>query len=225
MPGQFVNLLLDVVGLILRRPFSIARLRDGEMELLYKVVGPGTKRMAELVAGEKIDSIGPLGKGFSMPATGSKPLLVGGGIGLPPLIFLRDVLLRYGVQPRVLAGWKTAAERYYEDDHCETHYATDDGSLGHHGLVTDLLEAYLQNGDSVTIYACGPEPMLKVVASLASTYNAPCQMALEGVFACGTGLCLGCAVSTSDAYRKKHGRKYRLVCVDGPVFPSGDIAL
>ena len=191
----------------LPRAFSFARVAPGPaLDFLLEDVGPGTHRLAELSEGEGLWLTGPLGIGFGPPARG-RPLLVGGGIGVAPLLCWQDEL---GPETSTLLGFRSAA-------HAEAaglfaggpRVATDDGSVGHSGFVTELLRAELDRGTDATVYACGPPPMLEAVRALCAERGVPSQLALESGMACGYGACFGCVVPTRDGYVR--------LCVDGPV--------
>jgi dihydroorotate dehydrogenase electron transfer subunit len=195
----------------LPRAFSFLRARRGELQFLLEDVGPGTHRLGALRAGEGLLLLGPLGLGFTAAADGTRPLLVGGGIGIAPLAAWQDELKR-GQTPFMLAGFRDAAHaegaRLLEG----ARVATDDGSVGHAGLVTDLLAEELDGDDAATVYACGPPPMLEAVRHMCETRGVAAQLALEAGMACGYGACFGCAIPT------RHG--YHRICVDGPVLDA-----
>jgi dihydroorotate dehydrogenase electron transfer subunit len=199
----------------LPRAFSVLRATandDGRLELQFLVddIGPGTKRLCELADGDVLSIMGPLGNGFSPPREGRRPQLVGGGVGIAPLAIWQDQLdgdapamLGFRDGPRALAAALLA----------DVTLATDDGSVGHRGLVTDLLDGELALGSSeIEVYACGPEPMLKAVAALTAAHGAPAQLALESGMACGFGACFGCVVATRNGYVR--------LCLDGPVLDA-----
>jgi len=221
-PGQFVMIRVgSALEPLLRRPFSIGGTLRGELLLiLYKVVGRGTALMAETEKGDRMAVLGPLGRGFSQPKPGKRPVLAAGGIGIAPLLFLAQRLSES--KPLFLAGYRRDAERVPFDTFGLTEenllVATDDGSVGHHGFVTDLLETHIKQAkkDSAIVYSCGPAPMLKKVAALTISNQTPCQMSLEANMACGLGACQGCAVKASIPDRIT----YYLVCKDGPIFPA-----
>ena len=186
----------------LPRAFSYLRTDGDRLEFLWEDVGPGTRRLSELRPGEDLWLLGPLGNGFE-PAP--NPLLVGGGIGIVPLAGWQDEL---GDAP-VLLGFRDAHHAAAAELLRDPRIATDDGSLGHHGFVTELLAAEL--GD-VTVYACGPPPMLETVRAICAERDVPAQLALEAGMACGFGACFGCVVPTRDGYVR--------LCVDGPVLEA-----
>lgn len=222
-PGQFVMVRAgDTLDPLLRRPLSIHQvLPDGGLRLLFKVVGKGTGLLAELRPGLKLDLIGPLGRGFNLVPTGPA-CLIGGGMGMAPLYFLAQRLLRGKPGPghdQVLLGARNRAElelpaAEFSGLGYSLHLATDDGSLGHHGLVPELLDDVLPSVSQV--YVCGPYPMMQMVALKCRTAGVACQVSLETHMACGLGVCLGCAVTVADG-------SYKHVCKDGPVFAADEV--
>ncbi len=207
----------------LPRAFSFARVRPlaggqgADLQFLLEDVGPGTRRLGELAAGEPLAVLGPLGAGFTTPEDGRRPLLVGGGIGTAPILCWDDELRANGVEAPVLLGFRSAA-------HAEAaalfggtpDVSTDDGSVGRAALVTEPLRAELERDAHAVVYACGPEPMLDAVRELCAELATPAQLALEAGMACGYGACFGCVVPTVDGYAR--------VCVDGPVFEAERLA-
>jgi dihydroorotate dehydrogenase electron transfer subunit len=191
----------------LPRAFSHARAREGRLSFLLEAVGPGTERLAELKAGEGLHLVGPLGIGWRPPEPGTRPLLVGGGIGAAPLLCLQDEL---GETAALLLGFRSAAHAEAASLFAgEVAVATDDGSVGRHGLVTELLREALDRDPAATVFACGPPPMLEAVRALCAGRRVPAQLALESGMACGFGACFGCVVPTKAGYIR--------LCVDGPV--------
>jgi dihydroorotate dehydrogenase electron transfer subunit len=194
----------------LPRAFSHARAREGRLSFLLEAVGPGTERLEELREGAGLHLVGPLGVGWRSPEPGTLPLLVGGGIGAAPLLCLQDEL---GPEHAVLLGFRTA-------DHARAaslfdgspSIATDDGSIGHRGLVTDLLRDQLEHAQPRTVFACGPPAMLEAVRGLCAERGVSAQLALESGMACGFGACFGCVVPTKAGYVR--------LCVDGPVLDA-----
>jgi dihydroorotate dehydrogenase electron transfer subunit len=198
----------------LSRAFSVCRVRGKRLGFLVDAIGPGTARLAELVPGEGLWIVGPLGIGFTPPAESVRPVLVAGGVGLAPLVILAESLRAAGHEPLVLAGFRSAAHAEAATlAGSEVALATDDGSAGHHGLVTELLARELPENPAV--YACGPPAMLESVRSLCSEWAVPAQLALEEAMACGFGACFGCVVRTRTGYRR--------ICVDGPVLESAEL--
>ncbi len=196
----------------LPRAFSVARWADGEAHYLLEDVGPGTARLCALAPGEDVWVAGPFGEGFTVDPE-RRAVLCGGGVGIAPLAILQDALLAQGAPHALLLGFR-------DGEHAEganylrcARVATDDGSLGHHGLVTDLLAAELEAEPAATVYACGPPPMLEAVRALCAERETPAQLALEAGMACGYGACFGCVVPVA-------GGGYERVCVDGPVFAA-----
>jgi dihydroorotate dehydrogenase electron transfer subunit len=223
IPGQFVMVKVgDGLDPLLRRPFSIHRVaKDGQVSLLFKIIGKGTRQMASLAPGLAINLIGPLGKGFNLAPAGSF-CMIGGGMGIAPLYYLaqyfRDSEYKGNDQP-VLLGAQTQAELLVlAEDFTELGYsvltATDDGTLGHHGFVTELLDDILQKVQQV--YVCGPIPMMKVVAERCSAAGVACQVSLETHMACGLGACLGCTFPAREG-------GYKHICKDGPVLSADEV--
>jgi len=223
-PGQFVmascGLSLDP---LLRRPFSIHRcLGSDRIQLLIRVVGRGTGLLAGVQPGQPLSLVGPLGRGFGTKPTGPV-CLVGGGIGIAPLLFLADRLrdlLADNPPCTVLLGSRTSEELTHLATEfgalgCRVETSTDDGSLGHHGPITDLLAPHLAHLKHV--YACGPQPMMATVAGLCRMAGVDCEVSLESHMACGLGACLGCAVQGAD-------NRYRHICKHGPVFKAEEVA-
>lgn len=209
-PGQFVNLALD--GLFLRRPISVCDSEPGSLTLLYKVVGKGTALMAEMKPGERIDVLTGLGRGFNEDMQCSKPLLVGGGIGVAPLYLLARRLLGRGLPVSVILGFNNADEIIYMEEFkalgADVTVATADGSFGVKGFVTDALEGR----DNDYFYACGPMPMLR---ALVKATDMDGEISLEERMGCGTGICMGCSCHTILGPKR--------VCKDGPVFNRKEI--
>jgi dihydroorotate dehydrogenase electron transfer subunit len=197
----------------LARAFSVARVYDGEAHYLLEDVGPGTHRLCELRAGEDLWALGPLGRGFAPPPEDRRALLVGGGVGIAPLAILQDTFTAEGVASTVLLGFRDGAHAAGAALLNDAILATDDGSVGHAGLVTDLLAAELQRDGHAVVYACGPAPMLEAVRELCASRGTPAQLALEAAMACGFGACYGCVVPA-------RGGGYLRVCVDGPVLDA-----
>ncbi|MFH1124984.1 MAG: dihydroorotate dehydrogenase electron transfer subunit [Pseudomonadota bacterium] len=221
-PGQFVMIRVrSGVDPLLRRPFSICGVKEDLFLVLYRVVGRGTAIMTEAGGGQELKVLGPLGKAFEAPKTGKRCLLVGGGIGVAPLFFLAQSLKERKFQ--FLMGFRSVAE-IISLDHAvgrkgEVLIATDDGTEGHVGFVTDLLEMALEGSRaqkrSIALFTCGPKPMLRRVAQMAADRKISCQASLEATMACGLGACQGCAVKAAS----KEERPYYHVCQEGPVFP------
>ncbi len=225
VPGQFVYIrCTDNLDPLLRRPISIHGVNRGrgELFLLYQVVGKGTALLAGKRKGERLGVMGPLGRGFTLPAPGQRVVLVGGGIGVAPLVFLGQELVQRNNQVCLLVGARSAHQLPVGKEGYtapfELAVATDDGSCGHHGPVTDLLEKILAGEGADMVYACGPRGMLRQTASLLARYDVPGEFSLEERMGCGVGACLSCVCKTAG----KGGEplQYRRVCVEGPVFPA-----
>lgn len=226
LPGQFVNINVNEEDPpFFRRPFSIASVRDDSIEIIYEVIGIGTWHLSIMKVGDSIDIIGPLGSTYDMNFSESKYILIGGGVGIPPLMFMYDKMKEQSIEPQFLVGFRSAAHNYMPRTIANVQYSTDDGSLGAKGYVTDLLTESLINEEVEHIYACGPEPMLSKVIEIADENEIRCSVAVERVFGCGTGICLGCIIENSLKRFTETGRKYSLACIEGPVFDSGDINL
>ncbi len=219
-PGQFVMMQVrQGMDPLLRRPFSILGVNGDVLLLLYRVVGRGTAILSERKPGDYLSVLGPLGRGFETPGEAVQPVLVAGGMGIAPLIFLSLNLARKDQQ--FLAGYGISSEVVPFDQlgivGLSPAIATEDGSEGHHGRVTGLLEAVLSVKEKPSvIFTCGPLPMLKAVAKIALGQNIPCQVSLESNMACGVGACQGCAVKNAIGSNKP----YAHVCQDGPVFDA-----
>ena len=222
-PGQFVMIRVRSGSApLLRRPFSICGTRDGGLFLvLYRVVGEGTAIMADTKEGDQLSVLGPLGKGFQVPKGNHTSLLVTGGMGIAALLFLAQAMKTDNFQ--FMAGFGSTDEMITVDQiggpHIDFSIATDDGTTGYAGPVTGFLEEYFQEQEpekeALSVFTCGPKPMLKKVAAMCIGRKIPCQVSLETSMACGLGACQGCAVKASS----DEMRTYYHVCRDGPVFP------
>ncbi|MDL2274601.1 dihydroorotate dehydrogenase electron transfer subunit [Desulfosarcina sp. OttesenSCG-928-G10] len=231
-PGQFVMVEARAdPSPLLRRPFSLLGVicegcQVTGIEILFKVVGKGTLILSKVREGDRLSVIGPLGNGFSVPQDCRRLILVAGGVGVPPIRFLAHFLLRQNCLPDqcgIFVGGRSQPElvclEEFNRPGMVLEISTDDGSHGHHGLVTRSLEKALDAGPADLICACGPMAMLKAVARLAMDRDIPCQVSLEAMMACGMGACLGCAVTPADT-----NRPYLHVCTDGPVFDARKVA-
>ena len=209
-PGQFVNIRL--AGKFLRRPISVCDWEDGKLTLVYKVVGHGTAQMAAMTPGESLDILTGLGNGYDLTLTGEHPVLVGGGVGVPPMFGLAKHLRALGKPVQVILGFNTREEIFYEEEFkalgCTVYVTTVDGSYGIPGFVTDALK----NLSYSHFCACGPEPMLKALYKASHTSG---QMSFEERMGCGFGACMGCTCRT------KYGHKR--ICKDGPVLRREEI--
>ncbi len=203
--GQFVDLRLPEK--YLRRPISVCDYAEGRLTLIYKVVGSGTEIMASLPVGTKLDVLTGLGNGYDTTLSGDRPLLVGGGVGVPPMYNLCKKLIAEGKQPQVVLGFNTSEEIFLLDEFCalgaEVHVATADGSVGTKGFVTDVIK----NLSYSYFYSCGPMPMFRAMEAIMSTSG---QYSFEERMGCGFGACMGCSIQTKSGYKR--------VCKDGPVF-------
>ena len=225
-PGQFINIRVRGEDApFFRRPFSIAGTDDESTEIIYEVVGRGTYYLSLLETGDSLDILGPLGSGFRFEKENSDILLIGGGIGLPPLLFLAQTMSHNGISPMLLAGFRTKSVNYLPSNTDRVLYATNDGTLGYNGYITDLLIEKLRDKKYERIYACGPDPMLSKVIEIADEFKVACSVSVENVFGCGTGLCLGCIMENSLKRYTETGRKYALACKEGPVFDASDLIL
>lgn len=208
-PGQFINIQLD--GFFLRRPISVCDYSDSTVTIIYKVVGAGTERMAQLTAGTQLDVLTGLGNGFDIRCS-SRPLLIGGGVGVPPLYRLAKALIADGQQPVVILGFNKKEEIFYEQEFqqlgCQVYVTTADGSYGIHGFVTDALQGL----DYDYFYTCGPMPMFRAIEQTVQTGG---QYSFEERMGCGFGACMGCSCKTKDGYKR--------ICKDGPVLKREEI--
>lgn len=209
--GQFVNIRLN--GFFLRRPISVCDYDESTLTILYKVVGKGTEAMRKMTPKHKLDILTGLGNGYDTSISGDKPLLIGGGVGVPPMYRLAKNLVAEGKKPVVILGFNTAAEVFYQEEFeklgVEVHIATADGSTGTKGFVTDIVKTI---PDYTYFYTCGPEPMLKALSDVTTTSG---QLSFEERMGCGFGACMGCSCQT------KYGNKR--ICKDGPVLVKEEI--
>jgi dihydroorotate dehydrogenase electron transfer subunit len=221
-PGQFVHILPPMVDGMLRRPFSIESINSSEkrVTILYRMVGDGTRLMACASPGTNLDIIGPLGNGF--PIDPKQPaVLVGGGVGIPPLVYLAHVL----DNPQVFLGAKNLTELVCVEDFQFMNIipviATEDGSAGFEGLITEAMEEHDQFDKGTVVYSCGPVPMLAEVARWSKSHDFRCWASLENKLGCGIGACLGCSIPIREEGGDVH---YERVCYDGPVFDGLKVA-
>ena len=207
--GQFVNIQLD--GMYLRRPISVCDYDDKTLTIIYKVVGKGTEAMAAMGEGVKLDILTGLGNGYDLTLAGDKPVLLGGGVGVPPMYNLAKKLRAQGKDVKVILGFNVKSEIFYEEEFkalgCDVTVTTVDGSYGVKGFVTDALPT-----DYTYFYTCGPEPMLKAVYRASRTSG---QMSFEERMGCGFGACMGCSCKTLTGYKR--------ICKDGPVMKKEEI--
>ena len=209
-PGQFINIKLD--GFFLRRPISVCDATENEITIIYKIVGNGTEYMSKMRAGEKLDVLSGLGNGYDTSLSGNSPLLLGGGVGVPPLYMLAKNLIAEGKKVGVVLGFNTASEIFYREEFiklgAEVYVTTADGSYGIKGFVTDAMK----NMEYSYFYTCGPEPMLKAVCSCSNTSG---QLSFEERMGCGFGACMGCSCKTLTGNKR--------ICKEGPVMKKEEI--
>ena len=209
-PGQFVNIKLE--GMFLRRPISVCDVDGQNLAIIYKVVGKGTEAMSKMEPGTKLDILTGLGNGYDLSVAGEKPVLLGGGVGVPPMYKLAKELVAMGKQVSVVLGFNTKSEIFYENEFkalgCHVVVTTVDGSYGIKGFVTDALKDI----DYTYFYTCGPEPMLKAVYRASNTSG---QMSFEERMGCGFGACMGCSCKTLTGYKR--------ICKEGPVMRKEEI--
>lgn len=217
LPGQFVNVKVeDSVGTFLRRPISVHNIEanKGLLYLLVKKAGKGTSKLSELIAGQKLNIILPLGNSFTIPESG-RCLLIGGGVGIAPMLHLAKEMKASGLFPTLLIGVRSVKDIVLKeefDKYADVYYTTEDGSYGEKGYPTQH-SILKQSFDH--IYCCGPEVMMKSVAAYAFSKNIDCEVSLENMMACGIGACLCCVTNTSEGHK--------CVCTDGPVFNIKDL--
>lgn len=228
-PGQFVNILVsDSWEMPIRRPMSIAGVRGSSLEIIYKVFGLGTIQLSQKTAGESIDILGPLGNTFNLDNTDLYPILVGGGVGIAPILWLHHILHSRSRQHDLIIGAVTKEEHFMEHQpQLRVFLTTDDGSKGEKGTVMPTLTNLSSHYEKKIIYACGPEPMLKAIHDFVAAHDILCQMALESYMGCGTGVCQGCAIHMKNSSPKRHSyhERYSLVCIDGPVYQAQEVDL
>ncbi len=209
LPGQFVN--IRVQGQFLRRPISVCNIANGILTIIYKVVGVGTEAMSHLPIGTQLDILTVLGNGYDLSKAGNAPLLVGGGVGVPPMYMLARQLREMGKAVRVILGFNTKEEVFYEEEFralgCEVVVTTVDGSHGVKGFVTNALD-----GKQSYYYTCGPLPMIKALLQAAGTNG---EVSMEERMGCGFGACMGCTIQTTQGPKR--------VCKEGPVFPAEEL--
>lgn len=212
-PGQFVNIFID--GFYLRRPISICRYKAGELRLIYKILGKGTKELSRYEEGKDLDILLPLGNGFDVSLTTNDTVLCGGGVGVPPLIGLAETMIKKGKKPKVVLGFNTEKDVFAAEEFrnlgLETTVSTVDGSMGVKGLITEVLS----DMDFDYICCCGPEPMLKALHGLNAKRDFSGQFSFEARMACGFGGCMGCSCETINGYKR--------ICKEGPVLYKEEI--
>ncbi|MBE6673204.1 MAG: dihydroorotate dehydrogenase electron transfer subunit [Ruminococcaceae bacterium] len=208
--GQFVNIKLE--GMFLRRPISVCDCEDGKLTIVYKVVGKGTEEMAKMPVGTMLDVLTGLGNGYDLSLAGEVPLLIGGGVGVPPMYMLAKKLLAMGKKVTVILGFNKKDEIFYEEQFkalgCTVYVTTVDGSYGTKGFVTDVMKDLTYS----YFYTCGPEPMLKAIFNTSVTEG---QFSFEERMGCGFGACMGCSCKTVTGYKR--------ICKEGPVLKKEEI--
>lgn len=224
-PGQIVHVRCGEAQ-TLRRPISICDTEGDIIRLCYEVRGKGTAYMASLTPGMTADVLGPSGNGFRI-ADSSRILLVGGGIGIYPLLSAAKAVQRSGGHAKALLGFRTAALVHLTEDFLKNgisvEVSTDDGSYGKAGRVTELLKSELENSTWDAVLVCGPRPMMAAAAALAGLFKTPCQVSMEERMGCGVGACLSCVCKTLFYENQEVTERYKRVCVDGPVFDAKEI--
>ncbi len=248
LPGQFIHLYIDSVDVFLRRPFSIYNVDNNSIEILYKIVGPGTEYLSAKMKNQFLNILGPLGNGYKIENREQRTenrrketkdrneknsiILVAGGTGVASLFFLAKRLQKNNnnnIKIIVLLGAKNKEElinvNEFKNIGCQIKIATDDGSSGYKGFVPEYLHNLLvtSHGARITnIYSCGPKPMLKEIAKISGIHKIPCQISLEEHMACGVGACMGCVVKIKN--QKSNAKfEYKRVCKDGPVFDTQEV--
>lgn len=227
-PGQFVSVAVGASGALMRRPFSVFAVSKhgpwaGTVEIVFDAIGPGTRWLAQRAKHDVIDLVGPLGRPFPLPQKPVGCLLVGGGYGSAPLLYLAQRLQKQGLRTDVIMGAATSQRIFNAIEakrlSASAHFTTEDGSLGTHGVVTDVLEEILDSSGAGVVYACGPMGMLAAVATIAARRQVPCQVAVEEAMACGVGVCWTCVLP----YQRKDGLANLRACIDGPVFNAARV--
>ena len=219
--GQFVHITCGEARL-LRRPISICDTQDGMLKIVFAVKGEGTRWLSERSVGDELDVLGPAGHGFDLSRLGARPVFIGGGIGVPPMLKSMKAAKAQGAQPTAILGFRSKDAVILEDDFYavgDVYVATDDGSYGIHGFVSAVLEQHI--GEFTSVCCCGPKGMLRALANIAESAGLPCQVSMEERMGCGIGACLVCAC----ALKSENGEtRYGHVCKDGPVFDSKEVA-
>ena len=225
-PGQFINILPDKMWTkVMRRPMSIASQVENNISIIYKVVGPGTRLMKEWKVNEVVDIIGPLGN-FWTEYRDYKPILIGGGVGIAPIMNLKKHLENINIDHFLIMGARTKKEHFLKHNPKKSLYmSTDDGSLGVRGAGVDALKLIKEDIYDKKIFACGPAGMMEAVKNFSIKNNIICDLAIETVMACGVGICQGCTVELNGNHENKdsYREKYALACIDGPIFNAKDI--
>ena len=210
-PGQFVE--IEIPGYYLRRPISVCDIKGDKLTIIYKTVGKGTAAMAQMRAGEELAILSCLGNGYDLTKAEDEVLLIGGGVGVPPLMYAAKELRKAGKKVKAVIGFNTAEEVFGEEEMqamgCEVRVCTMDGSYGEKGVVTDII-----GKDAPLYYACGPLPMIKAILRAIGTNG---QISMEERMGCGVGICMGCSIETKDGFKR--------VCKEGPVFDAEELVI
>ncbi len=217
-PGQFVNIQIN--SLYLRRPISVCDLNGDTLTIIYKVVGKGTELMCQMTPGTTLDTLTGLGNGYDLTKSGTRPLLIGGGVGVPPLYYAAKLLAEHVIKPAAVLGFTSSADVFYENEfknYCtDVIVTTNDGSAGLKGFVTDGIKKLAENNHKFTFfYTCGPEPMLKAVYRCPELESVDGEFSFEERMGCGFGACMGCSVRTKNGSKR--------VCAGGPIFYREEI--
>jgi len=234
LPGQFIHIKCSKDDYpLLRRPISIHGIdkENGDICILFQIVGEGTKLLSQKAVGDDLDVLGPLGNGFSIYPESKKIMIIGGGIGVAPLLALSEESMEQGKEVRVLIGALkrelVVGEKSFKVLGAKVDVTTDDGSYGYKGLVTDLLEEIITKGEWLPnqIFACGPKSMLKKIVEISQDSHIACQVSLEERMGCGIGACLGCVckIKIKDKKEDEFKYDYKRVCIDGPIFEGSEV--
>ena len=230
-PGQFLNIRVsDRLDIPLRRPFSIFDCQGGKISILYEIVGKGTLALSQKRPEEDLDVLGPLGSGFTFLPETKTAVIIGGGMGVAPLhAWVKSLLQKKDLTIQVFMGaknkYRILCEKEFRDLGLDPQVATDDGSYGYHGFVTDLFKKLATSDQRLgtVVYGCGPNQMMRTLVNYLNTHNIPGQLSLDRHMACGVGACLGCVVKTKAD--NQQGFVYQRVCKDGPIFPAADVLM
>ncbi|MFC1550169.1 dihydroorotate dehydrogenase electron transfer subunit [Candidatus Neomarinimicrobiota bacterium] len=227
-PGQFVSIQVkNQWDVVLRKPMSIAAANESRFTIIYKVYGKGTIELSRKSNGEILNVLGPIGNVFTKWENSVTPVLVGGGIGLAPIINIHSKCLKYNIDSALILGARAANEHFYKHaPKANIYLTTENGSIGIAGTVMSALDQILSNISNPFIYSCGPEPMLRAIQVLCKERNIPGQVSVESYMACSTGLCQGCVIRRnidSSENTNSYNKDYSLVCIDGPVYDVNEV--
>ena len=225
--GQFISILAnDSWGHPLRRPMSIASVKDNDISIIYKIFGDVTNILSKKNKGDSVELLGPIGNTFSNWDSDTFPVLIGGGVGLAPILNLKHQCERSNVDHAIIIGARNSNEQFMKHDPDKNIYlTTDDGSIGEHGTVMTPLDEIIKSHKNPYLYACGPEAMMIAIRDYSIDKNINTQLSVESYMGCGVGLCQGCVIHniTNNLDEHTYHQKYSLVCVDGPVYEAKDI--